>query len=876
MLQARLFFSLAVLLCVSFSVQSQIKVTNPCSIDYSQLLVAPPGGTLPDTAGVSKIYANATTFMDTDLSSSDWEWDFGDGSPLQRGRIVQHHYKSPALYTVTLRRTVAGVVQIVTQTVQIERAPKIPILDAKGDFAKRDSSTCEAPTLDPYKYSSTPSGINYQWYPKGGNAATLLADSTGLYSVKITDNATGCSIAASILVQICGQQPNGRSIAQYHFGNGVVRLGDHGPTVQAGPYPFQAAYNSTGAVNTTATSTSIQNPNLFKYQQYLFSTDGKSIYNGAGAAMPTATGIANPFSLIGSDPTSANSMIVPLLLADSLATTQYLVFGLSTAGNLYYTTVETAGQATITKAPTLLSGNLSSRMALSPYDAINGFYYLLTQDVNGGYATYKISSTGITGPVITPSNHSGTFNQDGQMKFSRDGTKVATMYKSPPENFIEVCNFAPNTMALSGCTKILIDNNNNSKITGLEFSENGRFVYYTMNYTSPADGVISRLYRVELATLSTAIIDFSNTQKMGALQAVNAPDESVEILVNVEGAGDVGSIKNTNAIIRPLYLLSVADSSMKLKDDLLEYKIDKYNIIGNRKLSKSLFNFINLPARNSSNSDNFQISLGCEGQQISFQASPACDLPQDKILYNWDFGDGSTAGNNQNENHVYFNPGEYTVKLYILYPCKAVTVEKKVIVYPKVRMNLDRNIVHCFRTIHTLLVPAQIANQAELDKSIYPTADPEFVWSPAVPQYGNNNASFKTTTEGKFMLDIKNKYVIDGKTLTCESKDSTTIKEICPPIFSVPTVFTPNDDGINNKLEIKQLDVYSEGFEFRIYNRWGELVYFSDNLAETAWDGRFNNKACEPDSYVWTVKYRNRFDPDGIIYKYQGALLLLR
>jgi len=54
----------------------------------------------------------------------------------------------------------------------------------------------------------------------------------------------------------------------------------------------------------------------------------------------------------------------------------------------------------------------------------------------------------------------------------------------------------------------------------------------------------------------------------------------------------------------------------------------------------------------------------------------------------------------------------------------------------------------------------------------------------------------------------------------------------------IPTAFSPNKDGINDAIGIatrgiKKLDV------FRIYNRWGEKVYETNNL-ESSWDGSYN------------------------------------
>ena len=70
-----------------------------------------------------------------------------------------------------------------------------------------------------------------------------------------------------------------------------------------------------------------------------------------------------------------------------------------------------------------------------------------------------------------------------------------------------------------------------------------------------------------------------------------------------------------------------------------------------------------------------------------------------------------------------------------------------------------------------------------------------------------------------------------------------------------PNAFTPNNDGLN--------DTYKPGlngqlalYEFAIYNRYGQLV-FKTNQPGKGWDGKFKNSP-KPlgGSYVWSCKYQ--------------------
>lgn len=72
-----------------------------------------------------------------------------------------------------------------------------------------------------------------------------------------------------------------------------------------------------------------------------------------------------------------------------------------------------------------------------------------------------------------------------------------------------------------------------------------------------------------------------------------------------------------------------------------------------------------------------------------------------------------------------------------------------------------------------------------------------------------------------------------------------------PDIF-VPSAFSPNGDGLNDVLRpvgvgISKIDM------FRIYNRWGQLV-FSATDAERGWDGTVNGRIQTTGNFVYMVQ----------------------
>ena len=75
---------------------------------------------------------------------------------------------------------------------------------------------------------------------------------------------------------------------------------------------------------------------------------------------------------------------------------------------------------------------------------------------------------------------------------------------------------------------------------------------------------------------------------------------------------------------------------------------------------------------------------------------------------------------------------------------------------------------------------------------------------------------------------------------------------------STANIFTPNKDGINDYFEIKLNDEIKTCAEFKIYNRWGQLQYFSSK-SSLFWDGNNNAGVGVPSgTYFYTVTVSNK------------------
>jgi gliding motility-associated-like protein len=105
----------------------------------------------------------------------------------------------------------------------------------------------------------------------------------------------------------------------------------------------------------------------------------------------------------------------------------------------------------------------------------------------------------------------------------------------------------------------------------------------------------------------------------------------------------------------------------------------------------------------------------------------------------------------------------------------------------------------------------------------------------------------------------------------CWGSDTIVVRVIKGPEYYMPSVFTPNGNGLNDRyrpvnVNIKQLDF------FRIYNRWGELV-FSSNRLEDGWDGTYKGKPQPVGTYIWQIR---AVTIGGTVITKQGTVVLLR
>jgi gliding motility-associated-like protein len=118
-----------------------------------------------------------------------------------------------------------------------------------------------------------------------------------------------------------------------------------------------------------------------------------------------------------------------------------------------------------------------------------------------------------------------------------------------------------------------------------------------------------------------------------------------------------------------------------------------------------------------------------------------------------------------------------------------------------------------------------------------------YMWST-----GSASSNVTISQAGTYWLQVR-----DAK--NCVGRDSVVVNpKQCLKGLYVPTAFTPNRDGKNDFMRgLLYGDIKT--YEFSIYNRWGQMVY-QTNDPQKGWNGKLGDKDQETGVYVWICRYQ--------------------
>lgn len=148
----------------------------------------------------------------------------------------------------------------------------------------------------------------------------------------------------------------------------------------------------------------------------------------------------------------------------------------------------------------------------------------------------------------------------------------------------------------------------------------------------------------------------------------------------------------------------------------------------------------------------------------------------------------------------------------------------------------------------------------------------EIIWTPnltnCVDCLSFTDYPIQSTRYSVFITTAKGCKYSDSKMVAVQSENS---------VF-VPNTFTPDENGMNDRVLVSISPAVNQILDFVIYDRWGNQVYGIHNVYDPpsnveTWDGQFLSRPASPGVFVYMLRYKME---DGKVFIKKGDLTLLR
>jgi len=547
--------------------------------------------------------------------------------------------------------------------------------------------------------------------------------------------------------------------------------------------------------------------------QLLFYTDGSTIWNRNNIQMP------NGYGMLGGYGTSTQAaLIIPKPCSN---TVYYLIsadqggYAINNLGGnaipnlgIHYSIVDMnliGGLGDVTVKNILLTPPPTTEKLVGVRHSNGKDYWVITHPLNSNdFNAYLVTSAGInTVPIVS---HSGTTEQGallvstwGYLKASPNGKKLALAYtyydySNPSLSFVntEIYDFNNSTGVVTN--PIIIANSNCSASYGLSFSPDNSKLYASFYSDQPMGGEIVQfdLSNNLPSTIIASRTFIDTTHYLGSAAMQLAPNGKIYITWNDQDNdcfNQLGVINNPN-------------------DSGIGCNFQKNGSFVNG-CALGLPNFIEGGINNLY--DNFKYSKSfCIGGNITIS-------PPDSNLSNYMWSTGDTT-----IKITVNNIGKYWVTFRDTNDClEADTFIVHVSNYPIVKLGNDT---------------AFCIGEKKLN-AYNPTSF--YYWST-----GETSSNITVTKPDTYWVEVNK----DG----CISRDTLTIyPDLGKLIFSYPNIITLNGDDVNDYIVFGN-KLFSS-FHLEIYNRWGKLIYESDDTMCFWWP---EEQTITEGTYYYIAQYR--------------------
>ncbi len=145
-----------------------------------------------------------------------------------------------------------------------------------------------------------------------------------------------------------------------------------------------------------------------------------------------------------------------------------------------------------------------------------------------------------------------------------------------------------------------------------------------------------------------------------------------------------------------------------------------------------------------------------------------------------------------------------------------------------------------------------------------------FLWD-----FGDGNTSDKAGDQTHTYADTGTYRVrlLVNDSIGCFDSTIVYVQLVKNPYLYIPNAITPNGDGLNDNFAIVYNPDAFTYLTYRIYDRWGELIFETQMPGGQWWDGTFKNKPCQSDSYFYVLEAEDLAKKS---YSHKGNVNLLR
>lgn len=610
----------------------------------------------------------------------------------------------------------------------------------------------------------------------------------------------------------------------------------------------------------------------------LFSTSGEVVFDSNNNPMPNGTGLA------GNSSSTQNVVIVPFPGDEDnrffyiFTVAAQLNNGQAEDNGLEYVVVDMAendGLGDVVQSSTELLPNTAEKIHATYHQNLRDVWVVVHELGSDAFYAYLVTCEGIQDPVV--SNTGSVHQLDevahtamGALKISPNGLKIANTFNHVDANgaplwaYLEFGNFNPETGEVVITDSIEKEDSWIMQGYGLEFSPDNSKLYWSRHapvslFQYYAQSPISES---ETQIAGAAISAYSGMQLGPDGRIYIARSNGANYLSRIENPNDDGSeiILTEEAVqLTNLSKLGLPNNWMYPYPEpeviVDESTVEMFYCEGSSIILTPDETGVDSYLWNTGESTPFitvsspgfysvELIIACQTVVRNFMvesvAPPDYELSADRTLCSGD----SLLISVESTGEVVWENGQATSGITVseagIYNVQISNDECEVTEYFEVvqldlpEIDIDSGIEKCIS--RSVWIHPQVSNATSV------SVDDRVVQFP-----------FEIVEPGNYSLSAENTCGLTYKMIEVEEME-------CTCSFYLPNAFTPNGDGLND-LYKGMFDCEPIAFEMKIFNRWGELV-FSTNDPETGWNGEMHDSGYfSPDGvYTFSVKWESRIN----------------